>query len=311
MPPPLVLTPDRMTGFPPGVQDDTLMHNFCIQGDQATIQKALDARFDAPSGGRVRYEAVGSKLFVSVAEIGRIFSTDPLDSHRGWMTEIDVAVWAIARLGLSLRFIPLWLFVDNSVGMATGREVYGFPKQIGRFAFTPRNSEPRSFETVAFVSPVFTPETECVWAPMISIKPSAAAPEPGAGSVWSDLKAFARHAIEQLEQVVVDADLALMSAATQALGVGQSTLAFLKQFPDAVDARLACYQGIIETDIEVTATRSLKMTQTPYTIEINNYASHPILEEFGIAPGVQDVGHGIVADMNFTIGAAREVWRAS
>jgi hypothetical protein len=311
--PNLALTPDRLTAFPPAVLTGAVLHTFCVPADETKIQAALDQRYSAPSAGQVRYKAIGSQIFVSVAEIARMVSTDPMDAMRGGMSEIDVTIWALARRegSLSIRWLPLWLFVDSAPAMATGREVYGFPKQIGRFDFSPQDQKPRRFGISAFVSPTFTPQTMALWAPMIDIAPSAAAPDPGAGEPWGGLEDMARRLIERLGAAVVNMDLALLGAASVALGTGRTTMALLKQFPDAAQPHLACYQGIIEVEAAVDALHESKLTSTPYTVEIQNYASHPILEQFGVQPGPLEVGHGIVVNFDFRMGVGTEIWRAS
>ena len=73
----------------------------------------------------------------------------------------------------------------------------------------------------------------------------------------------------------------------------------------------ACYQGIIEADTKVLAVRSVKSTSTPYTLELQSYASIPLHDQFGIQEGVQDAGHGIVVDFDFSISLGREVCKAT
>jgi uncharacterized protein with NAD-binding domain and iron-sulfur cluster len=310
--PPLVLTPQRMTGFPPGIQRDCRLHTFCVDGDPKRMQAALDATFAAPSAGAVRYDAVGSKLYISIAEIGRMASTDPGDAQRGWMQEIDVTIWVLARVAgaLALRWIPLWLFVEPPPALVTGREVYGFPKQTGRFDFSPPDQAGRRFLTSTFVIRTFAPSTKADWAPLIEFTPSAAAPEPGAGGLWGGLEDLARRVVSRLQSAAQVADPALLKTATEAMSGGGSTLAFLKQFPDAADPRRACYQAIIEADCRVLALRSAGLTAQAYRAEVHSYASHPLEEQLGIRTGLQEIGHGVVMDFDFSMELGREMWRA-
>jgi hypothetical protein len=309
--PPLVLTAERLTGFPPSNQTNCLLHTFCVDGDREKIQATLDNAFATPSGGAVRYEAVGSKLFLSIAEIARMFSMDPVDAPRGWMSEIDVTLWAFARKEgtLDLRWIPLWLFVDAPPAFATGREVYGFPKQFGRFDFSPRGGDRRRFLTSAFALAEFTPETQADWAPLIECAPSDAPPEEGAGVIWRGLEGLADGVIGRLRSTLAAIDEPLLNAALGTFRLGKSTLAFLKQFPDAADPHRACYQAIIEADC-VAKLRSAGLTPEPYRLTFHPCASHPFTDQLGISADPQDVGHGVVVDFDFTLSLGREVWRA-
>jgi hypothetical protein len=260
----------------------------------------------------VRYEAIGSKLFVSVAEIGRVYSLDPQDVNKGWMSEIDVTVWIMARVAgtLAIRWIPLWLFVDNPHAVATGREVYGFPKQGGQFVFDPPDRENRRFAASTLIIPHFSPETQMVWGPVITLEPSPAPPQPEAAGVWTELRSFAANLSARLSAVVSGLDAQMLSAVDNALSLGKSTLVFLKQFSDVADPRRACYQAIIEADCEVNTIRKLGFTASPYRATILSYDSHPFLDVLGVSPQPQEVGHGIVVDFDFTLTLGQEVWKA-
>jgi hypothetical protein len=310
--PPLVLTAERLTGFPPSNQTNCLLHTFCVDGDEGKIQATLDGAFAVPSGRLVRYEAIGSKLFLSIAEIGRMSSLDPVDAPRGWMSEIDVTIWALARRagGLELRWIPLWLFVDAPPALATGREVYGFPKQFGRFNFSPQGEDARRFLTSAFALAEFTADTRADWAPLIDCAPSDAPPEADAGGIWRGLEALAQGAVGRLRRSLAAVEEPLLDAALTNLRLGRSTLAFLKQFPDAADPHRACYQAIIEADCTVTQLRSARLTNQAYRLVFHPCASHPFTDQLGIAAGPQDVGHGVVVDFDFELSLGREAWRA-
>jgi hypothetical protein len=69
-------------------------------------------------------------------------------------------------------------------------------------------------------------------------------------------------------------------------------------------------KGIIEADCQMVALRSAGLTARSYHAEIDSYASRPLEEQLGIRPGVREVGHGIVADFDFSIAIGREIWRA-
>jgi hypothetical protein len=310
--PNLVQRPERLTAFPPFVQSGCVLHNFCVDGDQALIQAALDATFKTPSNGAVSYTAIGSKLFLSVAEIARITSLDPGDSRRGWMQEIDVTVWVMACVTgtLDLRWIPLWLFVDSAPAMATGREVYGFPKQIGRFDFSPQDDPARRFSTQAFAIATYTPESHAAWAPIIEFEPIVAGPPPPGGTVLKDLEALAAHAVARLREGVTGIESGLLNAVSGAMAGGGGVLGFLKQFPDAQDPRLACYQAIVEADCKVIGAPNVTLTPQPYRANIHSYASHPLAAQLGIAEGWQDIGHAVVVHFDFSIGLGRNVWVA-
>src|ERR1700676_172041 len=139
--PPLVITGNRINALGTVQLQGVAMHSFCVAADRAKVQALLDKTFAAPSGGAVAYEAIGDKVFLSFAEISKLYAVDSVEKDHGVSSENDVTIWVMARRlhdGLiALRWIPVYLFVDNGPAMASGREVWGFPKQLGRFDFSP------------------------------------------------------------------------------------------------------------------------------------------------------------------------------
>ena len=309
--PALVQLANRITAFGPYGQIGTILHSFCVDGDNAKIQAVLDAMFAAPSGGAVRYKALGRKLFVSVAQIAKVTSLNPIDAPHGYTPEVDICIWAIGwreHDGLfALRWIPLWLFVDSAPAMATGREVFGFPKQIGQFSFG-NPDKPFSFAMNGFVLDPYAPDTSARWAPLMAIRPGIADVAPHPAGLLRTLADFATNAVERLAGDV--GDMIGQKAFASVLAGGSLTLAFLKQFPDVADQTRACYQAIVEADATVTNFRSALWTAEHYELDLTSYASHPFQDQLGITPGWQDVGRGIRVDFDFKMDLGTEVWRA-
>jgi hypothetical protein len=148
------------------------------------------------------------------------------------------------------------------------------------------------------------------WGPLITFEPMDAPPEPGTMGVWKELTDLASNLAGRLRAAADGVDANLLNSAESALSLGRSTLAFLKQFSDAADPRRACYQAIIEADCEVAAIRKIGFTTRAYRATIQSYDSHPFLDQLGVSPEPQDVGHGVVVDMDFTLTLGQEIWRA-
>lgn len=308
------MLPGRISAIGPLTLQQATLHTFCVDADHARIQAALDAMFARPSGGAVRYTAVGDKMFVSIAEIARASSLAEPDAGHGWSPEIDVTLWALAHVDggglLALRWVPVYLFVDNAPALVSGREIYGFPKQIGRFDFAPPvpRGGARAFAMAGWVLDPWSPATGARWAPLLAIEPVVAPPAPPRGLI-GDLAQLASHAAERLAHALDPLEMAGMIA--QTLGVGAVTMAFLKQFPDAADQTRACYQAVIEATATVTGFRGAGRTDDAYRLNLTSYDSHPFAREFGIATGWQDVGEGVWVDFDFVVEPGCEVWRAT
>jgi hypothetical protein len=311
--PPLVITGNRIDALGPVRLFGAMLHSFCVPADPAKIQALLDKMFAAPSGGVVRYEAIGDRAFLSVAEIARLYAVDRVEAGHGYTSEIDVTIWVMAHRAdggaLAVRWIPVYLFVDNGPAMASGREVWGFPKQLGRFAFSPmapgRPGSSRRFHVDGFVLSPFADTSQTRWAPLIEAEPVAPGGGPGGGALGT-LEALAEQALARLGN-----GFATIAGKLQtALGAGAVTMAFLKQFPHAANPMEACYQGIVESEARVTTLRGAGLTDDSYRVRIASFASHPFEDELGIAPDWQEVGQGIWVDYDFELALGTEVWRA-
>lgn len=308
--PPYVINGNLYDALAPVHLEDVVMHNFCVQANAAKLQAWLDRTFSDPTGGAVRYEVMGDKVFLGIAEIGKIYTLEPGGGSRGRTSEIDITIWILARRlddGLmAMRWIPAYLFVDSGPALVSGREVWGFPKQLGRFDFGPRGKDggsARTFKADGWVVSPFGPESKARWAPMFEVRPKGPGHKSG---LLGTLEALAEKAIDRL----ADDLMTFAGSVSTALKAGTMTMAFLKQFPDAAVPTRACYQAAVEATATVTKLRGSGLTDDHYELRVITYDTHPYLSELGISPDWQDVGQGIWMDFDFMQHLGAEQWRA-
>lgn len=315
-----------MTALPPYVIDgnlydalntvqlcDVTMHNFCVNADNAKLQAWLDRTFAAPSGGKVRYKAMGDKIFLGIAEIGKLYTLNGGAPIKGYTSEIDITIWILAqRLDdgfFAVRWIPAYLFVDSGPALVSGREVWGFPKQLGQFDFSPKGANPagpRTFNANGWVVSPYGPESPARWARMFEVRPVASNAPGRKEGVLGSLEALADKAVGRLTGGMASVGNALQTA----LGGGGMTMAFLKQFPDAAIPTTACYQAVIEADAKVTALRGAGLTDNDYEVRITSFDTHPYLDELGVSSDWQEVGQGFWMDFDFRQELGAAVWSA-
>ncbi|HEY2051871.1 MAG TPA: hypothetical protein VGH03_21235 [Caulobacteraceae bacterium] len=276
--------------------DGVNMHNFCLPADGAKLQAWLDKTFLAPKG--VKYRALGDRVFLGIAEIQKLYLLNEHPS-RGWTSEIDITIWILAQRegegGLALRWIPAYLFVDSGPALCTGREVWGFPKQLGRFDFSPKGPDPaaaRTFAADGWVVDVYGPQSQAHWAPMFEVRPAAPVRREG---ILGSLEELGRKAVERLNGDLVSAAGRIQSA----IGMGEMTMAFLKQFPDCANPNRACYQEVVEAKATVTGHSASGLTHDAYEVRVISYDSHPYLDELGISSDWQQVGQGFWMQFDF------------
>ncbi len=309
--PPYVINGNLYDALAPVQLLDVVMHNFCVPADGAKLQAWLDRTFSAPSGGAVQYAAVSDKIFFSVAQIGKLYNVYPNHPAQGYTSEIDVTLWILAHRvddGLfALRWIPAYLFVDSGPALVTGREIWGFPKQLGRFDFSAQNPDPsasRTFNAEGFVVSPYGPNSPARWATMFEARPVSATPTPGKGSILGNLEDLAKTAVNRLTNGMT----AIAGKLTTTMVGGGMTMALLKQFPDAVDPNLACYQAIVEADATVTDFKGGGLTSDDYEVRITTFDSHPYFSELGISPDWQEVGQGIWMNFDFHQALGTVIW---
>lgn len=289
---------------------DVVMHNFCVPADAAKLQAWLDRTFKAPSGGAIQYRAIGDKIFLGIAEIGRLAVIPPKNGlEKGYTSEIDITVWILAERidggRHDLRWIPAYLFVDSGPALVAGREVWGFPKQLGEFRFSPQvpGGGARTFEADGWVVDSYGPNSPAHWAPMFQVRPAAPAERSG---VLGSLEALAEKLVGRLT-----GDFATIAGRlSDAVGLGGMTMAFLKQFPDCAQPYSACYQAVVEARAATTQIRGAGLTDDHYELRISSFATHPYLDELGISSDWQAVGQGFWMDFDFRQELGTEIWRA-
>jgi hypothetical protein len=116
---------------PPITADRVRMYAFLLPASRTHLDRMLHARFTEPSQGAVlAVSAVPFVLFyVSVIPAIR------LREDVGWYRERESGVMVFGFDQASERLFTTldYLFVDSGQAMANGREIFGFPKQIGSF----------------------------------------------------------------------------------------------------------------------------------------------------------------------------------
>ena len=311
--PGFAFAPDRVTALGPYIHHDVTMHSFCVPGDRAKIGTFLDQLFKIPSGGVVSYEPLISQLFLSFARIPRV-RAGGADAGRGVVPEVDVALWALARRAGTLtewRWIPLFLFVDNAPAMATGREVYGFPKQIGRARFPMTAPSAGPFSVSTLVMDPFATSTLAGWRNVFRVE---ATTSPVGAELIGETAELGEAAVERLTSVASDEEKKLFDLPGLGDFLGFNVpvkMAFLKQFPDVANTSKACYQAIVEAEATPITRRGFGFTPQTYRARVRSYESHPFQQSLGLAAGWQNVGQGAWVDFDSEMKLGKVIWQAT
>lgn len=284
---------------PPLVLKSTTMYSFLVAADYGALQKMVDEQLNAVSASAgVVYKPLLPMAAIVCAGADDSASTTPPDSQKGWMGERDFGVWVPVVAGevkdgawkpkRICWYLP-YVFVDNVAAMATGREVYGFFKQIASLAMPPTPRSRGMFSIDALVIPTFTPQSQAENLRLMTITSTqdSAAPEgewksvrEAADAVWEALKKVWFDSANKAELAITTWDL--MKNLLEDLLTGDVPLVFLKQFRDCGVAAKACYQAVVEAPAHLQRLYAGWFTH-PHDISITPADSHPIVSECGFA----------------------------
>jgi len=178
----------RQVWRPPYRARDAEVFGFVLGCEPTAIDALLLRDLVEPAGGAVDYRCAQPRIVVVFAAIGRLTSGDSRDSLRGYVPELEVGVWCLAAdvsAGGRLVWYMPYVFVDSGQAAASGREVYGYPKQMAVFEpgypGTLANVGRTTVEALA-ISP-FGQNTGAVLRPMIGAERLAPPPAAAAGGV--------------------------------------------------------------------------------------------------------------------------------
>ena len=292
--PPYVTRGGVQTLAPPILARGTRMTSLALEADPKALQRMVDEFFNAPIAARSeqRFYALGNLVFLAYAPMEHISVTDPRDSKKGWMRETDIAFWMpiVGGKEESGKFVPRtvywfmpYVWVDVTTAMTTGREVYGFPKQMAWVDGPSGDSDGRVFSFSTMVLPSYSPETQLVQKQLIRVERRSSS-EPGLEKAWTEAE-------EVFEEVVrwIHAERGQVQATSlgfwinllEHLAGGEVPMLFLKEFRDLAEPHRACYQRVVSAPCVVKAFRGGYPLLGDYAVTIFDYASHPIAQDFG------------------------------
>lgn len=302
------------------------MYNFVVAANHEKLRALFAKCLNTPSGGVVDFWPVGlpdlSYVLFSFVDMQHQSAREPT---LGWIREQEFTIFALGLDFNSLRngdrsfafFIP-YIFVDSDAALIVGREVYGFPKRLGRLTLPPGDAAPTVptiFSLDTLVIPGNTPETEAICKRLIEIRPTGdGKPKPHEG-VFTSLEDLTREVAKRMFGGPITILRRLEEHLEEHLiDIGKETglgvpLVFLKQSRDSEFQDRACYQSIVASSFQLTGFKGAGFL-SDYQITLYDYPSDPIREDFGLPQGTLTPKLGFYVDFDFNVPPGRELWRA-
>jgi len=269
--------PDEMAVRAPYGMRGVTLHAWPVRADGAAAQRLVDRYLNAPSDDALKVRVAAPWVFVAAAFLDEVGSIDTVHQHRGVMSEVDVGVWVPVtwqREGKTQRgwYLP-WIFVDSGPATVSGREIFGFPKNVATMTV---ERDARGLAALDLRCPVM--------------------PRRGVGAVGRV------DSVLRATRIDGRSGLRAVSSWRPPWTPGSVPMIFLKQFRDLASTDRACYQAVVEADARPTAIRSWGADTSDWRLDWSDAASHPIAAELGFAQSCE-VGGAMVASFDFEMNA--------
>lgn len=271
----------------PFVTKDVQWFGFVVKAEKKALTTLCDRYLNKPLGTENFVPAVGHVMFVC-NRLGKMYSKNPPDRNRGWYTEQEGAIWMLVldKERHNLFWFQPYMIVDNSYAMASGREIYGFPKQYGRLTIPDGPDAPDALNVEASVVRELTPDSKATYESLFKVTLAQKAMDGPAHKEHDVRKELVEDIVEALE-IGEDflSDFELDRNLYEDLLHLRIPLVFLKQIRDSAEPDKACYQVVQECATTMTRFHNARLYFHAYDIEFEDYASHPIRKDFGLPKG--------------------------
>lgn len=266
---------------------------FVVEADEGRLRALCDKLFTGPSGGAVRLEPFGHHLVLAWAEATTITSLVPPWDAMGSSPEATLSIWVpVERESGDLSLVMAGIYLDNSISLASGREMYGFPKAWGRPVM---GDDACSLDVYGLD---YGKGEAPARHPLLSVTRGEAHGR-RRGGIWSDLRELA-------------GDLADVAGVGRTLletiGTHSFTQLLLRQIRDVEDGTKAALQQIVELPYTF-ANVSGGLDLHHWALTVHPLSSHPLEQELGLAS--QTAFAAFDVELDFTIEPGRVVWDAA
>jgi hypothetical protein len=300
-----------MTPPAPFVSSGTDLWGFWAQGELELISKLCQKVFVAPSGGAVRCRPLSEYVMLTWGKIARVVSKTPPYDQRGGVAEPQVAVWIPVAIrdptssGERFAMFVPYLWLENPMSLATGRELFGYPKSGGQPTFPGSGDDPQKWGLSVFGLD-YAPDNLAEWGrPLLEIVQSDSAVQAAEADIGSlaDLAVHAARRLFSTRDLLGDLDLA--RSVFDDVFANRMPNIFLKQFRSVQDGLSASLQQIVQLDYAV-HNLSAEPMLLEHQLTVHKLDSHPIATELGLRDQTLTIAYKV--QMDFDVGWGQVLW---
>ncbi|MBS0449755.1 MAG: acetoacetate decarboxylase family protein [Proteobacteria bacterium] len=269
----------------PAVFTGARSHLFGFRADTGAMQALVDSQLNPVGGTSVSYRVLAGFSMISFMTIEHC--TSQIDTI-GWEPGRECALWVPLletdhRHGtMRIVFWTPYIFIDYTIGLLTGREVWGWPKVDARIA-VPGDAAPSpgpNFVCTTTVFDTLSAQTQARTCALLTVAGPSPGPAASAAVQWSSgrdaVRAILGAVLTGVERELVDALINGPVIPTVQM----------KQFRDSLDPGLACFQAVVDSPAQLTGFSGGGLLHaSDYRLEIATCASHRIVQDLlGTSP---------------------------
>jgi uncharacterized protein with NAD-binding domain and iron-sulfur cluster len=300
----------------PWRSENVEMHAFYLQGEMGALQALVNRTLNQPSQGYLHYRPNTHFVIATFQYLHDLRSRAPGFERAGAHSYGEVALWVLVSrydrngkpIGGPAALVP-YIFAEDGVAVATGRELYGYPKEQAVISM-PRAATPQAEYVVkALAVPRFGADARAVGdSTILRVHRTDCSTLAGLG-----------HAALEIGEDMLDAllhgrlegsSLALMKDYLSMFVNKRLDMVFLRQFRAAGAASGCDYQSVVCAPQDPVQLKSLCLLGGRYALELPPLESHPIAEDLGLTviDGRVDVVAAVSIDLAFTQAPGWTLW---
>ena len=295
---------------------DATLYSFFLDADLGRMLKLCQRVFNRPSGGVVDVFPLCPYVMLTFGIVEKIVPQLAPWSKMGFAIERQAALWVPACLrssaaGVKIGWFSPYMWVDNPLSLAGGREIYGYNKNWGSIAL-PSGGGPATLTLDAFGGD-FDASKPAGFCRLIEVTSTTAGAMTAGDARWenlSELVADVRRALTvQGAPAAADPGLALPdSVFEEIISRGGPPQFYLRQFRSLADGLRASSQQI--TDAGVTVNRIVGRPLTSgFEFSLQQLDSHPVAAELGLKD--QRTRAAFEIEMDFVLEDGEVLWEAA
>jgi uncharacterized protein with NAD-binding domain and iron-sulfur cluster len=296
---------------PPLMLGRSEMYGFFVKGRREALQRTVDETLNAASAGQMSFKVLSPYVLLTFTDVQRAYSRDPVDQAKGWGQETDIVTWVMVGQFMPgehairhLYFYPCHIWVNDSMALINGRELYGYPKYQCDYTMPKGSGEPLEFTLAAKGFQPFSPGTELAMHPLLEVMPQGN----GSHKPLRNVEALVRQVVELMASDADALDLSLVGweQVIETLLSPQIDQIFLKQFPDASGVK-AVYQAIVTAPAKIEAIHAVQLLGGTLDCTLHPFASFPLARTLGWELGANPAILPFHVSMDFSVPAGTEL----